>query len=403
MRNIIFISKDALNIHALPVYGNNFWQTPNIDKIAKNGTVFNRHYTAAASTAMAFTAMAIGDYCYKTDRKEYKNEGAINGDTIFDKIYDAGYECHIIWDETYTAFTETHFRCEGLHTQIHSMKQIKSLHTRHVRGVFDDMRPDDSETDKAVGLICEELTNIKNNATREGIFIWMHLPHVMRGRQGYGSDIDIFDRIIGEAAAIFGESDIFVSADHGHMDGTKDKFRYGYDVGEEVIRIPLITPRLQDDAETVDFPTSTIQMLDILLRRKVEPLEFVMSETAYYAQPKRKLAIIKDKYKYCYSKEEKKEFLYDLEFDPYENHNLVYPELFDTDRHLWHSTAQAFYYPYWNEAQVVLAEMREIKEDMWRNGTWFEENYNKLLHRVKMLYDRVRALRPDEHIENIGK
>lgn len=73
------------------------------------------------------------------------------------------------------------------------------------------------------------------------------------------------------------------------------------------------------------------------------------------------------------------------------------------NRHLWHSTAQAFYYPYWNEAQTVLAEMREIKGDMWRNGTWFEENYNKLLHRVKMLYDRVRALRPDEHIENIGK
>ena len=32
--------------------------TPNIDELAKKGTVFNRHYTAAASTAMAFTSMA---------------------------------------------------------------------------------------------------------------------------------------------------------------------------------------------------------------------------------------------------------------------------------------------------------------------------------------------------------
>ena len=64
MKNIIFISKDALNKHVLPTYGNKFWKTPNIDALAEKGTVFNRHYTAAGSTAMAFTAMALGKYCY---------------------------------------------------------------------------------------------------------------------------------------------------------------------------------------------------------------------------------------------------------------------------------------------------------------------------------------------------
>ena len=76
MKNIIFISKDALNKHALPVYGNKYWKTPNIDELAAKGTVFNRHYTAGASTAMAFTSMAIGKYCYETGRKYYKNEEA---------------------------------------------------------------------------------------------------------------------------------------------------------------------------------------------------------------------------------------------------------------------------------------------------------------------------------------
>ena len=34
-----------------------------------------------------------------------------------------------------------------------------------------------------------------------------------------------------------------------------------------------------------------------------------------------------------------------LDYDPEENHNLVYPEFYDTDRLLWYSTAQCFYYP----------------------------------------------------------
>ena len=402
MRNIIFISKDALNINSIPVYGNKFWKTPNMDRIAGKGTVFNRHYTAAPSTAMAFTAMAIGDYCYTTNRKRYKNEEGINGNTLFDKIYDKGYECHIVWDDTYTSFARTHFGCSGLNTEIHSLKQIKSFHTKHKRGVFDNLAFDDDETEKAIEMIQRELESIKNNAQRDGIFLWMHLPHIMRGRHSYGSDIDVYDRIIGIAAEIFGDDDIFISADHGHMNGVKGKYRYGYDVEEDAIKIPLIAPKI-NGADTIDFPTSTIQMFDILFNREVKPLEYVMSETAYYAQAKRKLAVVRGKYKYCYSKEDKKEFLYDLEFDPHENLNLVYPEIYDTDRHLWHSAELVFYYPYLDEAQRTLAELRKIKEEMWRNGNFIEEVYDKLLHRVKMLYDRIRAARPSENIENIGK
>ena len=401
MSNIIFISKDACNKHVLPVYGNRYWKTPNMDALAKKGTVFNRHYTAAASTAMAFTSMSIGKYCYETDRRDYKNEESINGDTLFDKLYDLGYEVHIMWDDTYTSFAETHFKCEGLHTKIHSLHAIKQQITAHTKGKIDDMTFNDSETQIALNLIKDEFLKIKQEAQRD-IFIWFHLPHVMRGRQGYGSDIDVYDDVIGIAREIFGDDDIFVSADHGHMNGWKNKYHYGFDVEEEAICIPLIGPKI-NNTDTIDFPTSSLQMLDILHYRKVEPLEYVMCETAYYAQPKRKIAIVKDKYKYSYNKEEKREYLYDLEFDPEENHNLVYPEFYDTDRFLWYSTSQCFYYPYWEEAMRVLQEMRSIKDGMWKNGTFFEELYNKVMHRIKCLYTRFKLANPGNNIKNIGK
>lgn len=401
MKNIIFISKDALNRHALPTYGNQYWETPNIDALARKGTVFMRHYTAAASTAMAFTSMAIGDYCYKTNRKDYKGETPINGDTLFDKIYDAGYECHIAWDSTYTKFAETHFRCEGLHTQIHSMPHVKQYVSSHKKGEFDDITPDNEETEIALKIIRDELVSIKENATKN-IFLWMHLPHVMRGRQGYGSDVDVFDKVIGIARELFGDDDIFVSADHGHMNGWKNKYHYGFDVGEETICIPLITPKI-NHAETIDFPTSTIQMLDILLKREISPLEYVICETAYYVQPKRKVAIIRGNYKYVYSKDTKKEELYDLAFDKEENHNLVYPEFYDTDRCWWYSTAQCFYYPYWDTAQKTLAELRQIKDSFWRVGGWGVELYNRVRHRAKFIYTRIKYSKPQKNIQNIGK
>lgn len=401
MGNIIFISKDACNKHALPVYGNRYWKTPNIDALAAKGTVFNRHYTAAASTAMAFTSMSLGKYCYETGRRVYKNEKSINGNTLFDKLYDLGYEIHIMWDDTYTSFAETHFKCEGLHTQIHSLHAIKQQISAHKKGQFDDMTFDDSETQVALDLIKSEFQKIKDNAQKD-IFIWFHLPHVMRGRQGYGSDIDVYDKVIGIARDLFGDDDIFISADHGHMNGWKDKYHYGYDVEEEAICIPLIGPKV-NGVPKIDFPTSTLQMLDILHYRKIEPLDYVMCETAYYAQPKRKIAIVKGKYKYSYNKETDKEYLYDLDFDPEENHNLVYPEFYDTDRFLWYSTSQCFYYPYWDTAMDVLQEIRSIKEGMWKNGTVFEEFYNKVLHRIKSLYTRYKLANPGKNIKNIGK
>ena len=350
---------------------------------------------------MAFTAMALGDYCYTSGRRDYKNETAINGNTLFDRIYDKGYECHIIWDDTYTSFAKTHFQCEGLHTTIHSLHQIKQKETAHKRGVFDDMTFYPEETKAALDLIRKEITEIKECA-KKNIFIWMHLPHVMYGRQGYCSDIDVFDEIIGIARELFGDDDIFISADHGHMNGWKNKYHYGFDVGEEVVCIPLIGPKV-NNSSTIDFPTSTLQMFDILLNRHVEPLEYVMTETAYYAQPKRKISIVLGKWKYCYDKETRKESLYDLDFDKEENHNLVYPEFYDTDRFLWYSTAQCFYYPYWEEAKDHLKKLRAIKDSMWKDGGFFEEWYNRILHRIKCLYTRIKLAHPSDDIRNIGK
>ncbi|MBR5605704.1 MAG: sulfatase-like hydrolase/transferase, partial [Verrucomicrobia bacterium] len=69
---IVLVTKDAFGIMNLPIYGNQIWETPNIDELAHKGTVFMRHYTTAPSTGMAMTSMFTGKYPYELkERRKY--------------------------------------------------------------------------------------------------------------------------------------------------------------------------------------------------------------------------------------------------------------------------------------------------------------------------------------------
>ena len=397
---IVLISKDALRKSALPIYGGNYWETPNIDSLAEKGTIFTNYYTAGGSTAMAFTAMALGQNLFETDRKLYDgNESSQNGDTLFDKLYDAGYDVHIAWDKSYDTFAKKHFKCEGLHTKVHVLDNIIPHPLPHINGKFDDLTFIDEETEKGLALVeslFEEIGNIEGK-----VFLWFHLPHVFRGRNSYDSDIDVFDNIIGMARKYFSDESIYVSADHGQMNGMKGKFSYGYDVENNVIQIPLITPR-KDGKHINDQLLSNTQLAQIFGLEEIKQQEFVYCETAYYAQPFRKMAIVHGHYKLVYDKYNKSFSLYDLQWDPEENLNLYYTEFFDVDRKCWYSLNQRFYYPHWDEAnserEILLNEYKRV----WKNGTFFEELYQGIYTRMKLLASRILNRVPKEII-SIGK
>lgn len=103
------------------------------------------------------------------------------------------------------------------------------------------------------------------------------------------------------------------------------------------------------------------------------------------------------------AKKKRYECFYDLNYDKEENHNLAYPEFYDVDRYLWYSTAQCFYYPDWKTAQIKLAELRKIKDSIWKQGTFIEELYNRVLHRIKCYYTRLFMSNLMNSIINNGK
>ena len=166
------------------------------------------------------------------------------------------------------------------------------------------------------------------------------------------------------------------------MNGYKGKTTYGFDVNQPAIRIPLIAPRIEG-METVTFPTTNARLMDMILNETVRKEEFIISDTQYYAQPYRKTAIIRGKYKYIYNKFDKSEELYDIEFDPNENINLLKKLLYDVDRNRNVNAQQVIFYPWMDEAMENYRLIKTFFDSIWKTAGKWTERKNYIVRKLK--------------------
>jgi len=373
MKNkIILITKDVLRADYLAPYGNEFWETPNITELAKKGTIFYNHYTAAPSSAMAYSAMFSGLFPHQMNRKKYDKVKPFNQcKTLFSLLQEKNYSCNVIWDEVWFKTSYLHSKVYGdATTKFYNLKISQHVGPHH-KGIEE---ANDTLSNVAVGSIID---SVKEALEKDKTFIWLHLPHVILGRTSYGSDIDLLDNIIGRIRDLLDDNSIYISADHGHMNLDKGIPVYGFHVYQGAIKIPLITPKINNQS-IINFPTSNVQLKDIILNNKVEKLPYIFSDSQYYLQENRKLAIIKDNYKYIYNKINKTEELYDLDFDPNENVNLLIDKYYDRNRYGYYNLSEIYYYPYWDKVEAIYTELKAEKNRIWKEGTFWEETAYKL-------------------------
>lgn len=379
MRNILYISKDVLCKSYLPLYGNKIIKTPNIDELAGKGTVFMRHYTGAPSTVMSNICMCTGEFAYEGELKTYSlTHKKYPGETMFDKAESLGYECHIIWDTSWIIDdvpVMDVYDCYGRDTKIHyvDLRQAVGPHSTQMGKLTDDPE----RTEKTIEKLMDEVGSVFRECADKPLFLWIHLPHVLAGRTGYGEDIEDYDKIIGLLRGSFDDDRIYISADHGNMNGVKGKWGYGFYVYEPSIAIPLITPRI-DGRERVEGITCNIDMYDILFENKIKEHEYIYSDSAFYTQAHRKLAIVSDRYKYIYNKEYDTEELYDLIYDPHEDFNLIADYGYDEHRGKKYSLREVYFYPGWDEAAGMRDVMRERKKAIWRDASFNDKVHQKL-------------------------
>ncbi len=384
MKNLLYISKDVLCKAFLPVYGNTYFKTPNIDELAAKGNIFMRHYTGAASTVMSNICMCTGEFAHQGELKTYSLTHKIYpGETMFDKAVKKGYHCEIIWDTSWiiddVPVVDVYDCYHGANINYMDLRQGVGPHYSHM-GQLKDNPKEQERAFKELEQKVKDLITGKDN-----VFMWIHLPHVMAGRTGYATDMEDFDRIIGMLRGYFDDDSIYISADHGNMNGVKGKWGYGFDVYEPAINIPLITPGIVDEHEVYSL-TTNIDMYGILFERKITPREYIYSDTAFYTQAHRKLAVIGERYKYIYNKQTDTEELYDVLYDPHEDFNLIDDYGNDVDRNKRYSLREVYFYPYWDEAASVRDVMRQKKNEIWRDAS-FED---KVQQKLRYYADRLR-------------
>lgn len=387
MKNTIFLfSKDALCVEYLPIYGNKYWKTPNIDELAAKGTVFYNHHTTAASTSMAFSSMLTGVYCHEFEnRKRYIHVPANEKRSIFDVLQEQGYDCHILWSADYMTGAWPYVREFGddSKTRIHVVEMHQPAGKHRRKG--EELKRCDKTAEQTVQNILTELLSIEK---KEKQFIWLHLPHVLKGRISYGDDIDLTDRILGFVRERYGDDSIYFTADHGNMNFHKNIMAYGFHVYELTCRVPLIAPRV-DGVSRVEYLTSHVDLAALLTENRIVKREYTYVDTQYYTQPDRKLAVVGEKYKYIFSKREKKEELFDLEWDPQERFNLLETDRYDEDKKVLRNTRELYFYPYWEQVPENYVRLKQCKNQIWREGTWWEETYCYL----RDLYAKIKRRR----------
>lgn len=365
MGKFILISKDAMSTDYLPIYGNHYWKTPNIDALASKGTVFTNYHAAAPSTVMAFYSMATGKFAHETNYEMYdKSHDVYIGETFFSKLKKQGIETHIIWSPQWMPLLEYHDYFRG-DVEFHILNNVAQRVGAHL--LHDGfLKPNDKLAEQCLQ---ESIKVVKSVLAQEkDMFVWLHLPHVLNGRVSYGGDIDVFDRYIGEIRKLIPDDCIAITADHGNMNGHKGKVCYAYDVYEAEARIPLITPRIDGLTECKTL-LSAVDLYSILVEKKINARDYIYCDTAYRAQKHRKLAIMHEKYKYIYNKENGTEELYDLEFDPQENFSIMTDYVYDRDRKINAPSRELYFYPEWDKLEAIRKKLRKEKERIWKNGS----------------------------------
>ena len=384
MKNILLLSKEIFRPNDyLSCYGSTLYETPNIDKLAKKGTVFTNFYTAAPSSAMSFTSMFSGLNPFETKRKNYRMESNFNQcSTMSDELEKKGYEIHVMFGSKWFKTSHKRSRVFCKNTIYHPLDNIhQQIGTHFSKG--EKVEP--IKNAQPLKIIYEEVRNIFENSNKP-VFLWLHCPHVFAGRTGYGSDIDLFDKLVGMLFDFFNHNEIYITGDHGHMNMEKGISVYGTHVYEGNTRIPLITPKI-DEKDIITDPLSNIQLKNIIVDSKVIGQKFVYSDNQYYLQRNRKLMIRKGDYKYIFNKRNKSEELYDLVFDPNENVNLLLNSIYNRNRKKNYFLEEVFYYTKWKKAHESFQELRKEKERIWKDGFFYEN----LLFRLKEMKSKKIA------------
>ncbi len=381
--NLVLITVDTLRAD-LGFMGYERAVSPNLDTLAASSTVFERAYSLASYTGKSVGPLLIGKY---------------------------GSETHRNWGHFNKFSEEDTFVAERLsRAGVHTM----SVHGHRYFGKFGgldrgfdvvDMSaapPENAPWDVARDATSEKLSDAAlallgaEEHTKKRFFLWIHYldPHAdylrhedvpsfgSGQRDLYDGEVAFTDKHIGRvldaiAKAPWGKKTaVIVTSDHGEAFGEHKMYRHGFELWEELVRVPLIVHVPGAKPSRVATPRSAIDLVPTMLDLMHVPAPPSSSDGADFLSGS---SLLTDIFLTPGQSPEERDILIDMPAGPYNDarrafiheglklviSNGVARELYDLGkdpgekRNLWKGTPEAkAIEPHYDAA---ISRLREIK------------------------------------------
>ncbi len=268
--NVVLISIDTLR-HDMASSGRARPVTPSLDRLSQDSVVFDRAYSLASYTAKSVGPFLLGKYSSETHR-DWSHFNRFTKQDVFvaERLQQGGI--HTVSVQGYWYF----FLNTGLERGFDVVDKSAAPALVTVDG--------DSSTngDKVSDAALQQLA--KPELLQQPFFLWIHyvdphaeyVPHEgfdfgASSRQRYDGEVAFVDHQVGrvlealEKSLVYDHTAVIVTSDHGEAFAEHGMIRHGFELWEELVRVPLIVRVPGVPARHIETRRSAIDLAPTIL------------------------------------------------------------------------------------------------------------------------------------------
>jgi len=243
--NVLFVTIDTLRAD-LGYLGNPRGVSPNLDALAKQSVVFERVFSLASYTGKSMGPLMIGKYSSEVEGGfSHFNKYAKKETFIQERLQAAGVRTLSV--QGYWYF----FKDAGFERGFDVIDSSAAPKVAAIEG--DRSSNSDEQSDAAIKLLAAP------ELEKQRFFMWMHFvdPHAEyaphpehdfgpRPRDRYDGEVAFVDEHLGRVLAALEKSPfgartaVIVTSDHGEAFSEHGMIRHGFELWEELVRVPLL-------------------------------------------------------------------------------------------------------------------------------------------------------------------
>lgn len=346
-RNVILVVGESLGARYMGLYGAPYADTPEMEKLAQHGALFQRTYVSCPYSDNAVAGLFTSVYPYHYWQAVITHAPQLSIPGIGGILQSHGYRVAFIHSGNLADTEQSYLRTHGF-PEVHDKGDLPGFPRAHSLGRWHyDFHSRDAK------LVPAAMNWIGTDRSKPFFLtLWTddtHSPYTPPAMKSFGVPDGDLNRYLGAveetdanvaelerelaARGLLDDTLVVVTGDHGEQFGQHGKAGHGYSLYEEEVRVPLIfsNPRMFPHGEKIDSIARQIDIAPTVLHLlgfdapqqwQGEDLFDGGAERRAYLFDDYHFGVVEGDRKYLYDARSAHSEIYDLSRDPGELNNL---------------------------------------------------------------------------------